>query len=141
MAVRVFKFTDEQLAKLKEVAVEGKTDDVIFSSHETLSEHIWRCATEARKLEESQETKLFVAEDQAEACTTQGLLRQRHRHLHAGRDCLRVGGESVHLCRPQGEDDSSLRNTDVDDNRLHHSRGGIDVPEFFCRFTTHRQGS
>ena len=62
MAVRVFKFTKEQLAILKQMAVEGKTD-VIFSSYEMLSGHIWKCATQARKLEDSQETKLFVATD------------------------------------------------------------------------------
>jgi hypothetical protein len=62
MAVRVFKFTKEQLATLKQMAVEGKTD-VVFSSYEMLSGHIWKCVTQARELETSQETKLFVATD------------------------------------------------------------------------------
>lgn len=62
MAVRVFKFTREQLATLKRMAVEGKTD-VMFSSYEMLSGHIWKCVTQARHLQASQETKLFVATD------------------------------------------------------------------------------
>lgn len=62
MAVRVFRFTKEQLATLKRMAVEEKAD-VTFSSYEMLSGHIWKCITQARKLAESQETKLFVATD------------------------------------------------------------------------------
>lgn len=62
MAVRVFKFTPKQMATLKQIAVEAKTD-VTFSSYEMLSGHIWKCVTQARNLQHSQETKLFIATD------------------------------------------------------------------------------
>ena len=62
MAVRVFKFTKEQLATLKRMAIEEKTN-VTYSSYEMLSGHIWKCVTQARKLHGSQETKLFIATD------------------------------------------------------------------------------
>jgi hypothetical protein len=62
MAVRVFKFTKEQLATLKRMAIEEKTN-ITYSSYEMLSGHIWKCVTQARELHGSQETKLFIATD------------------------------------------------------------------------------
>lgn len=62
MAVRVFRFSKEQLATLKQMAVDEQ-NEITYSSYEMLSGHIWKCATLSRRLNETQETKLFVATD------------------------------------------------------------------------------
>ncbi|CAK9220171.1 unnamed protein product [Sphagnum troendelagicum] len=62
MAVRVFKFTKEQIGTLKSMATDDQKK-ITYSSYEMLSGHIWKCVTQARKLHGSQETKLFIATD------------------------------------------------------------------------------
>ncbi|CAM6049925.1 unnamed protein product [Sphagnum compactum] len=62
MAVRVFKFTKEQIGTLKSMATDEQKK-ITYSSYEMLSGHIWKCVTQARKLHGSQETKLFIATD------------------------------------------------------------------------------
>ncbi|KAJ7558721.1 hypothetical protein O6H91_04G052800 [Diphasiastrum complanatum] len=61
-SVGVFKFTKDELQRLKSKAIDE--DNLLsYSSYEMLSGHIWRSLCKARGLVDDQETKLYIATD------------------------------------------------------------------------------
>eukprot|EP00252_Welwitschia_mirabilis_P014795 TRINITY_DN3278_c0_g1_i2.p1 TRINITY_DN3278_c0_g1~~TRINITY_DN3278_c0_g1_i2.p1 ORF type:complete len:435 (-),score=56.40 TRINITY_DN3278_c0_g1_i2:134-1438(-) len=61
-SVGIFKFTKQDMEKLKSKAQESDTK-ATYSSYELLSGHIWRSVCLARSLDSDQETKLYIATD------------------------------------------------------------------------------
>ncbi|KAI3984520.1 hypothetical protein MKX01_042830 [Papaver californicum] len=59
-SVAIFKFTRDQLSKLKSKFKEGENSAVNYSSYEMLASHVWRSACRARDLPVDQKTKLYI---------------------------------------------------------------------------------
>ncbi|KAH7372969.1 hypothetical protein KP509_17G031300 [Ceratopteris richardii] len=59
---RIFHLTRAQVVKLRQDAVDEITQTT-FSTYEAVSAHVWRCVSKARRLQNEQVTKLYIATD------------------------------------------------------------------------------
>ncbi|XP_031480218.1 shikimate O-hydroxycinnamoyltransferase-like [Nymphaea colorata] len=59
----IFRFSRDQLARLKEKVKEGDNSTIRYTTFNSLVVHIWRCVTLARGLDDQQQTKLTVSVD------------------------------------------------------------------------------
>ncbi|KAF3789842.1 Shikimate O-hydroxycinnamoyltransferase [Nymphaea thermarum] len=59
----IFRFSRDQLARLKEKVKEGDNSTTRYTTFNSLTVHIWRCVSLARGLDDLQPTKLTVSVD------------------------------------------------------------------------------